>query len=314
MRLNRREVLVSLGAAMFSPLGAAPSTALRTSAPAVRFQYALNAATIRSHRLPLPEQLRLAAATGYQGYEPWLSDIEAFVAGGGSLRDLARECADRGLRIVNAIGFAKWIVEDAAERARALEQLRREMGMIAALGGQCIAAPPAGGTKAEPRIGLDVIAERFAAVSAIGTSEGVTPLLEIWGASAHLSTLAEAAYVLVRSGRANAGLLADVYHIVRGGSPVSGLRAFNGAMLRCFHMNDVPAEPPREQLRDAHRVWPGDGAAPLAEILRILADSGAEVTLSLELFNEEYWKLPAAEIARIGLEKMRTAVRAAGLA
>ncbi len=215
---------------------------------------------------------------------------------------------------MNAIGFAKWIVEDEAERAKALEQARREMGLIAALGGRCIAAPPAGATKPDPRIALDVIAERFAKVAEIGAAEGVTPLLEIWGASAHLSTLAEAAYVVARAGHPNAGLLADVYHIVRGGSPVAGLRLFSGALLPCVHMNDVPAEPPREQLRDAHRVWPGDGVAPIADILRILAATGAEIALSLELFNEDYWKLPAPEIARVGLEKMRGVIAAAGLA
>jgi len=289
-----------------------PSPSPTAVGPA-RFRFALNAATIRSHRLPLPDQLRLAAGAGYEGYEPWLTDLLAFVEAGGSLTDLGRECADRGLRIVNGIGFAKWIVDDAAERARSLEQMRRDMGMIAALGGRCIAAPPAGAKEPEPHIALDTIAERFAKVAELGAAEGVMPLLEIWGASAHISTLAEAAYMIARAGHPNAGVLADVYHIVRGGSPPAGLRLFNGALLRCFHMNDVPREPPREQLRDAHRVWPGDGAAPLTEILRILAATGAEVFLSLELFNEEYWKLPAADIARIGLEKMRAAVAAAGL-
>lgn len=278
-----------------------------------RFRYALNAATIRAHRLPLPEQLRLAASAGYDGYEPWLADIEAFAAAGGSLRDLARECADRGLRIVNGVGFAKWIVDDEVDRARALEQVRREMGWIATLGGHHLAAPPAGATKPEPRIQLDAIAERFRQLAEIGAAEGVMPLLEIWGASAHLSTLADAAYVIAKAGAPNTGVLADVYHIIRGGSAPVALRLFNGTLLPCFHLNDVPAQPPREQLRDAHRVWPGDGVAPLTEILRILAASGAEITLSLELFNEDYWKLPAAEIARIGLDKMRGAVAGAGL-
>ncbi len=306
--LSRRNFLAATtavpGAFVRLPSGAAPAR----RAP---FRFALNAATIRSHRLPLPDQLRLAAAAGYDGYEPWLADIEAFVAGGGALNDLARECADLGLRIVNAIGFAKWIVDDPAERATALDDVRRQMGLITALGGRCIAAPPAGATKPEPRVPLEAIAERFAKVADIGAEEGVMPLLEIWGASAHLSTLAEAAYVIARAGHPNAGLLADVYHIVRGGSSPAALRLFNGVLLPCVHMNDVPAEPPREQLRDAHRVWPGDGVAPIADILRTLAATGAEIALSLELFNEEYWKLPAPEIARIGLEKMRAVVAAA---
>ena len=57
----------------------------------------------------------------------------------------------------------------------------------------------------------------------------------------------------------------------------------------------------------------GDGAAPLGQILRALAENHCDVTLSLELFNPDYWKLPAPEAAAIGIAKMKAAVAAAGL-
>ena len=50
-------------------------------------------------------------------------------------------------------------------------------------------------------------------------------------------------------------------------------------------MNDYPANPPRERLVDADRVWPGDGQAPWKDIFGNLDAVGADPWLSIELFN-----------------------------
>lgn len=301
MRRRRFLLQTTVAAGAAASLGAAWS-APPPAPPGHRFSLALNAATIRGHRLPLADQLRLAAAAGYAGYEPWVADL---AASADALPDLARECRDRGLRIVSAIGFAKWIVDDPEERAKGLEQMKRDMDLVRHLGGQFIAAPPAGATQPGSKVSLDAAAERYAAIVDIGQSIGVTPQLEIWGASATLSRLDEAAYVLARCGRPEARLLADAYHIYKGGSAPAALRLFGRSALACFHINDYPAAPPRDAIRDADRIWPGHGIAPLGDMLRAMADNGADVALSLELFNADYWKLPAVDIARIGLEKMR---------
>ena len=78
--------------------------------------------------------------------------------------------------------------------------------------------------------------------------------------------------------------------------------------MNCFHMNDYPATPPREAITDAQRVYPGDGVAPLAPMLRDLFATGFDGTLSLELFNRTYWEQDALSVARTGLEKMKQAV------
>jgi sugar phosphate isomerase/epimerase len=96
----------------------------------------------------------------------------------------------------------------------------------------------------------------------------------------------------------------------KGGSDPSGLRLLGRSAAHCFHMNDYPALPPREAIKDADRVWPGDGIAPLRDMLKAFADNRAGVWLSVELFNAEYWKRPAAETARSGLAKMKAVVAA----
>src|SRR5690606_11543576 len=184
---------------------------------------------------------------------------------GGSLRDLGARIADAGLAVPGAIGFARWAVDDDAERAAGLEEARRNMGMLVEIGGTRIAAPPVGLTD-QPYGDLLTLAERYATLLEIGAGFGVTPMLEVWGFSRTFGRLGEVAYVAVESGRADASILPDVYHLYKGGSGFEGLRHLRGASIPVFHLNDYPADPPRETIGDADRVFPGDGVAPLGEL------------------------------------------------
>jgi sugar phosphate isomerase/epimerase len=266
--------------------------------------------TIRGQKLSLPDQVDVAARAGYHAIEPWIGELNAYVEQGGSLPDLRKRIADAGLEVASAIGFAEWIVDDDARRAKALETARRDMELVRGIGGTRIAAPPSGATK-QPDLNLFRAAERYRELLEVGRQVGVTPQLELWGFSQSLSRLGELALVAVESAHPNACLLPDVYHIYKGGSEFQGLRMLNGRMIHVFHMNDYPAEPERARISDGDRVYPGDGIAPLGKILRDLVEIGFRGTLSLELFNREYWKQGALSVARTGLEKMRAAVAAA---
>jgi sugar phosphate isomerase/epimerase len=268
---------------------------------------ALNTSTIRGYQLPIEEQVRVAARAGYQGIEPWLSDVDAFVAKGGRLPDLRRQLEDAGLQLAGAIAFWTWADADAATRGQGLELARREMGTIASLGGTCAAAPPFGTVAT---VSLDAFAERYAALCEVGKAAGVTPLLELWGHSPKLSTLAEVLYVAAASGRSEARLLLDVYHLYKGGNSFDSLRLLSGSALGLLHVNDYPAKPIRAEIGDQHRVWPGDGVAPLAQIAVTLRAAGYEGFLSVELFNPEYWRGDPLSTARTGLEKTRAAFAA----
>lgn len=248
----------------------------------------------------------IVAKAGYDGIEFWMRDLQEYERTGGSLPDLKKQIADAGLRVESGIGFAKWIVDDENVRAEALEQAKREMELLKAVGGTRIAAPPAGGTK--EKIELGKVAERYAALLKVGAEVGVTPQLEVWGFSETLHRLGETAYVIVESGRADACLLPDVYHIYKGGSDFAGLSFIDGKSIHVFHMNDYPAEPNREKIGDADRVYPGDGVAPITDILKMLFANGFAGALSLELFNRDYWKLDPAEVAATGLAKMKASV------
>jgi 2-keto-myo-inositol isomerase len=275
-----------------------------------RFRFGLNTGTLRGYKLTLPEQIEVAARAGYDGIEPWLADIDKFVDGGGSLSGLKRRCRDLGLEVYSAIGFAQWIVDDDAARAKGLEQLRRDMSRVSELGGSRIAAPPAGATGPGTILDHARMAQRYRAILELGRDLCVVPQLEIWGMSANLGNLADALAVASRAGHPDACILADVFHLYKGGSAPASLHLLARRAAHVFHMNDYPAAPDRVTITDAQRIWPGDGVAPLKEILGYLVANDCRLFLSLELFNSEYWKLPVAECARVGLTKMKAAAAA----
>jgi sugar phosphate isomerase/epimerase len=276
-------------------------------APKEPFGYCLNTSTLMGQKLDLVELVEIAGKAGYTALEPWVREVEAYTKKGGNLRDLRQRIQDRGLSVESAIGFAEWVVDDPGRRKKGLEQARRDMDLVRQIGAKRLAAPPAGARDVE--LNLRAVAERYRALLEIGDQVGVIPQVELWGFSRTLTRLGEAAQVAIDCGHPKACILADVYHLYKGGSDPGGLRLLNGSALHVLHFNDYPAEPPRTAITDAQRVYPGDGVAPLKTILRDLREIGYRGVLSLELFNPTYWKQDALTVARTGLEKMRAAVR-----
>jgi sugar phosphate isomerase/epimerase len=274
------------------------------------FVFCLNTSTLRGQKLGLAREVEVAAQAGFQAVEPWVGTIQEFVKGGGSLKDMKRKIADLGLTVESAIGFPEWIVDDEARRAKGMEQAKAEMELVAQIGGKRLAAPPAGATNG-PRLDLLKAAERYRALLEAGDSIGVTPELELWGFSKNLNRLSECAYVAIESGHPKACVLTDVFHLYKGGSDFRSIRLLSAQAIQLVHLNDYPAEPPREKIDDSYRVFPGDGVAPLTQFLQDLRSTGTGKVLSLELFNRKLWAKDALEVAKEGLAKMRAVVKTA---
>ncbi len=275
-------------------------------------RFALNTSTLRGQKLSVTEQIEITAKAGYDGIEPWIGDLQRYADEGGSLTDLKKKIEDLGLTVDSAIGFANWIVDDDQARKEGLENAKREMSVVKAIGGSRVAAPPVGahrGDSVSPE--LPVIAQRYRALLEVGAEIGVTPQLELWGFSPTLSKLSELAYVAAGAEHPDACVLPDFYHIYKGGSDFSALGMIEASRMHCFHMNDYPADPPRESIADKDRVFPGDGVCPLPQIIRQLVDHGFRGTFSLELFNPEYWERDAMEVAQEGLAKSKAVVEKA---
>lgn len=308
--LSRRNFITAASVTAAASLPKVVSAAEPKVAATPKFKFGLNTSTIRGQKLGIVKDVELAAKAGYDGIEPWMNQLDAYVKEGGNLKDLGKRIKDLGLEVYSAIGFASWIVDDDVQRAQGIEQAKRDMDMVAQIGGTHIAAPPVGATN-QTDLNLFKAAERYRSLLEVGRSIGVIPQVEVWGFSKSLSRLGETTLVAIEAQHPDACVLPDIYHLYKGGSEFAGLKLMSGLGIHCFHVNDYPADLPRATIADKNRVYPGDGIAPITDVLRGLAAVGFNGTLSLELFNPDYWAQDPAVVTRTGLEKMKASVQKA---
>ena len=313
MEWSRRQVLGSA----IGTMGMATLSATRVAAqtPAARgaagrppdepFGYCLNTSTIRGNNLDIVGVVDAAARAGFHAIEPWIMELDAYTKGGGNLKALGRRIADTGLTVENAIAFTSVNNDDPAARGAALERMKLDMDKVAQIGGKRIAAAPG---PSQTLISLDNAGRYYHEALEMGRSMGVLPVLELWGTHPLFGPLSNGIHATVASGDPDASLLLDIFHLYRSGTNFSSLKQVNGASLHVIHINDYPQVADSSTLNDGSRLYPGDGVAPLDQILRDLRDSGFRGYLSLELFNKEYWARSADDNLKTGIAKMRAAV------
>lgn len=304
--MNRRDAIKTAGAAAALSVAGPFAEAKNPVKASDKFKLSLNTSTIMGQKLGVEKYIDIAARAGYDCIELWTGDVKEYLSKGGTLKALRKLLDDAKVPVVDAIGFAPWMVDDEAQRNAGLAQLKDEMEMMAALGCPRMAAPSAG-IKPTDTLDMFIVGERFRQIIELGRKTGVTPQLEFWGASRfhHLGQVLMAAAVANDPG---VRILADVYHLHRGGSGFESLKMLDGSLVEIFHMNDYPDTIAREKLEDKDRVYPGDGVAPLTQILTDLKNMKGPKILSLELFNREYWTQDPLQVAKTGLEKMKKAI------
>ncbi|HEX5170438.1 MAG TPA: sugar phosphate isomerase/epimerase [Cyclobacteriaceae bacterium] len=308
--MNRRDVIKTAAVtAGLSILG--PSAFPKPEKTSGKFKFCLNTSTISGQKPGVKKYIDIAARAGYDCLEIWIGDVKEYINSGGSLPALKKLLQDSKVEAADAIGFASWMVNDDEKRRAGFQQMKEEMEILAALDCRRVAAPSAGIREASELPDMFKVGERYEELIALGRQTGVVPQLEFWGASQffHIGQALMAAAVTNDPG---ARILADVYHLYRGGSGFECLKMIDGSLIEIIHMNDYPGTIPREKLEDKDRVYPGDGVAPLRQILTDLKKMKGEKILSLEVFNREYWAQDPLQVAKTGLEKMKKAVAEAG--
>ena len=99
-------------------------------------------------------------------------------------------------------------------------------------------------------------------------------------------------------GAPNLGVALDTWHWARSRASLADLRALPPGIIRDFQISDRSAR--QDALPDSvqwGRLLPGEGALPLAEIIRIVHTNAPQITLNAEIFSEELQARPPAEAA-----------------
>jgi len=316
MEWSRREVLGTVAGSLGAVAASTAIAEAMVAQPKARarpanepFGYCLNTSTVRGNQLDIVQVVAAASKAGFHAVEPWITELDAYTKGGGSLKDLGKRIADAGLTVENAIAFNSFLTDEETQRATGMERMKVDMDKVAQIGGARIAAVP--GNSRGPAVTLDNAAKYYREALEMGEKMGVVPLLELWGTHPVLGPLRNGIYVAVAAGRPDASMLLDVFHLYKSGTAFTSLKQINGGALHVMHINDYPQAADPSTLNDGNRIYPGDGVAPFPQILRDLRDNGFRGYFSLELFNKEYWTKSADENLKTGLEKIRGVVRQA---
>lgn len=97
--------------------------------------------------------------------------------------------------------------------------------------------------------------------------------------------------------RENIGNVIDTFHFYAGNSTFEAIDSMKPEKLFIFHINDAE-NLPKEELTDAHRLYPGTGILPIKEIKRHFDKIGYDRMVSIEIFRPEYWNQDPFEVAK----------------
>jgi sugar phosphate isomerase/epimerase len=258
----------------------------------------LDTATIRP--ASLERKVEIAIQAGYDAIEPWDGELAGYEKAGGSLKDLGKKIRDSGLFVPSMIGL--WGCIPATEEAfqQSLPETRNRLRMASEIGCEFVQAIP---NEVGENYDHSFVTSCYRRILEIGLNEfNVNPAL-VFVKMFPLKTLGQAVAVALDTDHPKARIIPDVFHMYISGGGFDGLHMLNGDLFAIFQYNDAPSGMNREAMKDADRVFPGDGILPSTKIFQDLKASGFRRCVSLELYNPTYHQMDLLTVAKTGLEK-----------
>jgi sugar phosphate isomerase/epimerase len=107
--------------------------------------------------------------------------------------------------------------------------------------------------------------------------------------------------VLQMAGCANAGLVLDIWHVVRGDVAFDRVAAVPGDQIVHVELNDAAAEPVGSLAQDTldHRLLPGEGTFGIPAFLAAIAATGYRGAYGVEILSDQQRKRSLRQAARL---------------
>ena len=260
---------------------------------------ALNSVLVKN-RVLWPDFARLAATVGFPGTDVMLDS--AMKAGAPATKDLLAELKVKPASIDFPVEFRK----DDDTFVSSVRQLRTAGPFAAAIGCPRMVTYIMPSNDAPYREIYPIYKRRFTESAKILAESNVRLGLEFLGP---LQFRKAKPYEFIwrmpdmlefaRDCGPNVGLLLDSWHWHHAGATTNDILAAGKERIVHVHFNDAPNLPP-EQIRDDHRLLPGEGVINLTGFLQALQKISYSDALSVEVFNRLNDVSPE-EAARQGL-------------
>lgn len=120
------------------------------------------------------------------------------------------------------------------------------------------------------------------------------------------NSIRQALEIVEAVNRDNVGLTVDCINVYMHDkcADAAYIRRIPKEKLFVYHINDCE-DLPLGILDHCHRIMPGMGAIPVAEVSEAVKAAGYDGPACLELFRPEYWQMDAEEVIRTGAETSR---------
>jgi 2-keto-myo-inositol isomerase len=261
----------------------------------------INGATTMPY--PLNEDIRAAAAAGFQAVELWYRKFPDYLKDH-IVADLARLMKQHRIKAATICPLFVQFGDEAEPARKAVDEAAR---MAAELECPtlliCVRQPPDGLSRAEQ---IELAARETGLAADAAAPYGVSLAVEPLGRNALVPGPNEALEIVRKAGRPNLGIMMDTFHYYKSGVSMADIASVPVEKVLIIHVNDSD-DLPREVLRDSNRRYPTLGVIPAAEMLRPLIRGGYDGALSVEIFREEYWQRPIDEISvqsKLHLDKL----------
>jgi sugar phosphate isomerase/epimerase len=239
--------------------------------------------------------VRVAGEAGYESFSLWVQPpaiYEVMLATPAMAKDLASSMSDHGVVLGNLEVFN--INTDDP-----IEAYEGALAFGADLGARTATTIDFGGPRPD-------IADRFAAFHALCARYGIAALVEPISMG-HVRTPQDGLDLIEASG-VDARLVIDCVHLVRTGGTAETVRAIPDARIGYLQLCDGPASIAPAELgveATASRLYPGEGAFPLADIIAAIP---VHVALGLEVPNlaRQRQGIPPTDRAREAINAARS--------
>lgn len=253
---------------------------------------AINDYTIR--QAPFAERFVVARKAGFSGIEFQIEEARSYARQHNGLESVLALLQRNQLRFDQAMILRDCFSPDHCKnRSKFLSDAESIFRDTQYLEGNVVLTCPTFGPA-----DIDSAPEMFGELCDLAEPFGIRLALEFIGWAETIKDIRIAWSIVEKAGRKNGGILYDTLHHYFGGSSLRDLEQIPSHYLYTVHIADArDMDLPGIDIGRHHRLFPGEGVIPISEILSILKDKGYSSSIALEIFNDEFLKRPALEVA-----------------
>ncbi len=248
-------------------------------------------------------EIKAYSHTGFKAVELWLPKLERYL-GEHTLEDADNILKENRIKPIAACFQGDLMLSKREKRKQVVKSFKRRLEICQSLSCPVLVVP----TDFPERVKLSMYDEAISNIQETADAaeeSGVSLAIEFIQGASFLGTLETTAKLVKKIKRENVGIVLDMFHFYAGKSKWEDFDTISKEDILLVHLNDVK-DIPREIMGDKDRVLPGEGILPVREIIGRLEKVGYQGYYSLELFNEELWRMPIQKAAKKAMKSLRS--------